>query len=121
MKGSAFTMMMQGYDLEKAVAFMTPRFDVKEFKPLAPQLDSLLRQAIAADMDFMRKSGVLGADGLMGEAFYDDDEAFEFILDRLARDNHLKDGAQGPLASFIDQYMDLQEAFLSDNGMMDWD
>ena len=114
-------MMMQGYDLEKAVAFMTPRFDVKEFNPLAPQLDSLLRQAIAADMDFMQKSGVLGADGLMGEAFYDDDEAFEFILDRLARDNHLKDGAQGPLASFIDQYMDLQEAFLSDNGMMDWD
>ena len=114
-------MMMQGYDLEKAVAFMTPRFDVKEFKPLAPQLDSLLRQAIAADMAFMQKSGVLDADGLMGDAYYDDDEAFEFILDRLAKDNHLKDSAQSPLASFLDQYMDLQEAFLSDNGMMDWE
>lgn len=114
-------MMMQGYDLEKAVAFMTPRFDTKEFKPLAAQLGSLLRQAIAADMDFMAASGVLDAQGMMGDSYYDDDEAFEFILDRLAKANRLSDSAQGPLASFIDQYMDLQEAFLSDCGMMDWD
>ena len=113
--------MMKGYDPEKAVAFRTPRFDVKEFKPLASRLDRLIRQAIDADMAFMHASGVLNGEGLMGEAYYDDDEAFEFILDRLAKDNHLKDSAQSPLASFIDQYMDLQEAFLSDNGMMDWE
>lgn len=113
--------MMNGYDLEKAVAFMTPRFDVKDFKPLAGRLDTLVRQAIDADMAFMHQSGVLDAEGLMGDAYYDDDEAFEFILSRLAKENRLSDSAQGPLASFIDQYMDLQEAFLSDNGMMDWE
>lgn len=113
--------MMKGYDPEKAVAFMTPRFDVREFKPLASRLDRLIRQAIDADMAFMHASGVLTGEGLMGEAYYDDDEAFEFLLDRLARDNGLREDAQGPLAAFIDQYMDLQEAFLSDNGMMDWD
>lgn len=113
--------MMNGYDLEKAVAFMTPRFDTKDFKPLANRLDTLLRQAIAADMDFMHQSGVLDIEGLMGNAYYDDDEAFEYILTRLAKENRLSDSAQGPLASFIDQYMDLQEAFLSENGMMDWE
>ncbi len=113
--------MMQGYDPEKAVAFMLPRFDVKEFKALAPRLEELTRAAIDADMAFMQSSGVLTAEGLMGDAYYDDDEAFEAILDTLGKKYRLSEDAQGPLASFIDQYMDLQEAFLSDAGLMDWD
>ena len=113
--------MMHGYDVEKAVAFMKPKFETKDFKPLVPQLDSLIHQAIEADMAFMHASGVLDAEGMMGDSYYDDDEACEYILDTLAKANCLKDNAQSPLASFVDQYMDLQEAFLSDNGMMDWD
>lgn len=114
-------MTMQGYDLEKAVAFMLPKLDKSEFKPLAAQADALLRQAVEADMAYMRSAGVLDANGMMGDKYYDDDDAFEFILERMARERKMKEDAQGPLAAFIDQYMDLQQLFLEENGMMDWD
>lgn len=114
-------MMMKGYDRDKAVAFMLPKLDPSEFKPLAGEKERLLADAIDADMDYMLKAGVLTADGMMGDAYYDDDDAFEFILERLARQRRMKDDAQGPLASFVDQYLDLQQAFLEECGMMAWD
>jgi len=113
--------MMKGYDQEKAVAFILPKLDKKEFKPLAAQAESLVSQAIDADMAYMLHAGVLTQDGLMGEAYYDDDEAFEFILEQMARVRKMREDAQGPLAAFIDQYMDLQQQFLEESGLMDWD
>ena len=112
---------MKGYDQEKAVAFILPKLDKKEFKPLAAQAESLVSQAIDADMAYMLHAGVLTQDGLMGEAYYDDDEAFEFILEQMARARKMREDAQGPLAAFIDQYMDLQQQFLEESGLMDWD
>ena len=114
-------MMMKGYDKEKAIAFMLPKLIKAEFKPLAGQCDKLLSDAIDADMAYMLKAGVLNAEGLMGEAYYDDDDAFEFILEKMARQRKMKEDAQGPLAAFVDQYLELQQAFLEESGMMDWD
>ena len=112
---------MKGYDKTKAVAFMLPKLDKSEFKPLAAQSEQLLCDAIEADMAYMLHAGVLTADGMMGDEYYDDDDAFEFILERMARARKMSESAQGPLASFIDQYLDLQQLFLEDSGLMDWD
>ena len=112
---------MKGYDKTKAVAFMLPKLDKSEFKPLAAQSEQLLRDAIEADMAYMLRAGVLTADGMMGDEYYDDDDAFEFILERMARARKMSESAQGPLASFIDQYLDLQQLFLEESGLMDWD
>lgn len=114
-------MMMKGYDRDKAIAFMLPKLDKKEFKPIAAQAEELLARAIEADMAYMLDAGVLDQDGLMGDSFYDDDDAFEFILEHMVRAMKMKDNLHGPLSSFIDQYMDLQQLFLEENGMMDWD
>ncbi len=114
-------MTMKGYDRQKALAYMLPRLQKSEFKPLAAHAESLLRQAIDADMAYMLDAGILNENGLMGNAYYDDDEAFEFLLDRMARERGLDEDGQGPLAAFIDQYMDLQQQFLEDNGLMAWD
>lgn len=113
--------MMKGYDKEKAVQFILPKLDKKEFKPLTAQADKLVSDAIDADMAYMVHAGVLTEEGLMGEEYYDDDEAFEFILEKMARARKMREDAQGPLAAFIDQYMDLQQQFLEDSGLMDWD
>ena len=113
--------MMKGYDQEKAVAFILPKLDKKEFKPIAAQADKLVADAIEADMAYMLHAGVLTEDGMMGDAYYDDDEAFEFILEKMARARKMREDAQGPLAAFIDQYMDLQQQFLEESGLMDWD
>ena len=112
---------MKGYDKAQAVAFMLPKLDKSEFKPLAAQSEQLLRDAIEADMAYMLRAGVLTADGMMGDEYYDDDDAFEFILERMARARNMSESAQGPLASFIDQYLDLQQLFLEESGLMDWD
>ena len=112
---------MKGYDKIKAVAFMLPKLDKSEFKPLAAQSEQLLCDAIEADMAYMLRAGVLTADGMMGDEYYDDDDAFEFILERMARARKMSESAQGPLASFIDQYMDLQQLFMEESGLMDWD
>ena len=113
--------MMKGYDKEKAIQFMLPKLIKSEFKPLASQAKELLDLAIDTDMAYMQSAGILNADGMMGEAYYDDDDAFEFILERMARARKMKEDAQGPLAAFIDQYMELQQLFPEENGMMDWD
>lgn len=114
-------MMMKGYDREKAAAFMLPKLVKSEFKPIAAQSEKLIEKAIDADMAYMLDAGVIDKEGMMGDAYYDDDDAFEFILERMARQLKMKEDAQGPLAAFIDQYLDLQQAFLEECGMMDWD
>ena len=113
--------MMKGYDKEKAIAFMLPKLVKAEFKPLSGQCEKLLADAIDADMAYMLKAGVIDAEGMMGDSYYDDDDAFEFILEKMARQRKMKEDTQGPLAAFIDQYLDLQQAFLEESGMMDWD
>ncbi len=114
-------MTMKGYDREQAAAFMLSRLDRRELGPLASHAEGLIRQAIDADMAYMLEAGVLNENGLMGDAYYDDDDAFEFLLERMARERGLNEDQQGPLAAFIDQYMDLQQAFLEAQGLMDWD
>ena len=66
-------------------------------------------------------AGVLEKDGTMGNAYYDDDDAFEFMLDEIGKKRKSNDRELDMIASFIDQYMDLQQAYLEDKGLMSWD
>ena len=112
---------MQGYDREAAVSFMLPKLNKAEFKPLAADAQALLGQAIDADFAYMRQAGVLTGEGLMGGAYYDDDDAFEFILDHMAKVRRAKEKDMDALAAFIDQYMELQERYLSESGLLSRD
>ncbi len=112
---------MQGFDREAAVAFMLPRLNTAEFKPLAADAEALLRQALDADFAYMTHAGILDRDGLMGDAYYDDDDAFEFILDHVARARRTREKDMDALAAFVDQYMELQEQYLSETGLLSWD
>ena len=114
-------MEMKGYDRAEAVAFMLGRLNTAEFKPLAAQADTLINQAIDADLAYMLSAGVLEKDGTMGGAYYDDDDAFEFMLDEIGKKRRSNDRELDMIASFIDQYMDLQQAYLEDKGLMSWD
>ena len=66
-------------------------------------------------------AAVLAADGTMGEAYYDDDDAFEFILDHMAAARRAKEKDMDALAAFVDQYMELQEQYLGQAGLLSWD
>lgn len=112
---------MQGYDREAAAAFMLPKLNRAEFRPIAADAPVLVAQAIDADFAYMKSAGILTEEGLMGDAYYDDDDAFEFILDHMARARRAKEKDMDALAAFVDQYMELQEQYLSESGLLSWD
>ena len=109
--------MMQGYDLSEAVSFITAAMR-KALKLPKEELEAFVRRAIEADMQYMQECGVLTEDGLMGEDEYDDDDAFEALLDMLAEDPD-DDEAMDRTAQMLDAYMEAQQAFMEESGLMD--
>ena len=109
--------MMQGYDLSAAVPFITAAMR-KALKLPKEELEAFVRRAIEADMQYMQECGVLTEDGLMGEDEYDDDDAFEALLDMLAEDQD-DDEAMDRTAQMLDAYMEAQQAFMEESGLMD--
>lgn len=113
--------MMNGYDKEQALAFILPRIDRKGYKELTFLIDQLIFQAIDADLRFMQETGVLDEHGDAGDGYYDDDEAFEYILDALAQQNGFDDAMAVRIGGLIDDYMELQQEYLASIGLVDWD
>lgn len=108
--------MMQGYDVEAAVPFIA-----RAMRRAGHKLDALeafIRRAIEADMAYMQQTGVIDADGLMGESEYDDDDAFEALLDALGAGIQDEDELDR-LAQLLDGYMAAQQDFMEASGLME--
>lgn len=112
---------MRGYDAAEALEFMLARLDPKAHRAIAPSVRSYLRQMIDFDLRYMRESGVIGPDGGAGDSYYDDDDAFEFMLDAISRERGLSDEQEMAVAALLDDYMELQQQYLSEKGLMDWE
>lgn len=112
---------MQGYDKEAAVKFITGSIDRSAHKGFSPkELDSLLKQAVDLDLQYMQENGVI-VDGVAGDQFYDDDEAFEFISDHLIKLYGGNDQTAMRICALVDDYMDLQESYMTQAGLVDWE
>ena len=91
----------------------------KEGHKLAQQkLERFIRRAIEADMAYMREIDVIDEAGLMGEDEYDDDDAFEALLERLCGDTDDED-AMDAAAQLLNSYMEAQQAFMEASGLME--
>ena len=110
--------MMQGYDQEAAVAFIAKAMRKAGHKEAQEDLERFIRRAIDADIRYMHDTGVLDEDGLMGEGEYDDDDAFEALLDMLAGDDDSED-EMNRLAQMLDSYMNAQQDFMEASGLME--
>ncbi len=108
---------MQGYDNEKALAYIAKAIDRKAFSYLGPSIDGYLRQAQELDLRYMRENDVLDAEGYEGDGFYDDDEAFEFIVEEIVRMRGLNEEQAVLVASMVDAYMRAQDAYLRKTGL----
>lgn len=109
-------MMMQGYDAAAAVPFIARAMRKAGHKLEQAQLEDFIRRAIEADMQYMLQVGVLDEDGYMGEGEYDDDDAFEALLEMLAGDDEDAMDAAAPL---LDTYMQAQQDFMEASGLME--
>lgn len=111
-------MMMQGYDVAAAVPFIARAMRKAGHKEPQDALEAFIRRAIEADMAYMREIDVIGEDGLMGEGEYDDDDAFEVLLDVLAEGISDED-EMNCLAQLLDSYMNAQQDFMEASGLME--
>lgn len=108
---------MQGYDQERALAYIRRNINRKDLSELGPALDDILKQAQALDLQYMREAEVLDEEGYEGDGFYDEDEAFEYIVEEIVKTRGLDDDAAIVVASAVDGYMQAQEAFLHQEGL----
>ena len=113
--------MMNGYDKAEAVAFIIARINKKDHKELAEQIESLIAQAIDADMTYMHENGVLDEDGNAGDSYYEDDDAFEYMVETIVAHNALTPEQAVKVASLVDDYMDYQQEYLESKGLVDWE
>ena len=108
---------MEGYDKAEAMAWMEAHFDKKACPVLAKRLPEVLSLAIDGDFAYMEKAGVLE-----GKSYYDDDDAFEFLTERLGKElGAQNDAAMDAVEDFVDQYMELQQSFMEEKGLLGWD
>ncbi len=112
---------MNGYNKQEALPFILGRIDARLHRELPLPLEDAISQAIDADLAFMRESGVLDESGNAGTTYYDDDDAFEYMLDAIVSKSKLGADAAMKVASLLDDYMDAQQAFLEEKGLVDWD
>ena len=110
--------MMQGYDIEAAVPFIAKAMRKAGHKNPQQELEDFVRRAIEADMAYMREIDVIDGEGLMGEGEYDDDDAFEALLDVLGEDVQNED-EMNRLAQLLDSYMAAQQDFMEASGLME--
>ena len=109
--------MMQGYDVDAAVSQIGKA--VSRAAHVSPQeAQAFVRRAIEADLRYMHETGVLDDDGLMGEEEYDDDDAFETLFARLT-DGVEDDEEIGRIAQMLDSYMEAQQDFMEEGGLLD--
>lgn len=108
--------MMQGYDAHAAVAFIAAAMRRAGHREPQAELETFIRRAIEADMAYMRETDVLTADGLMGEGEYDDDDAFEALLDKLG-EGVTDEDELNRIAQRLDSYMSAQQDFLEKSGL----
>lgn len=108
--------MMQGYDPEQAVPAIAKSMRAYGVKASREELEAFIRRAIDAHMDYMFEADVLTEDGFMGSSEYDEDDAFEALMDALT-DSEMDEAANSRLAQMLDAFMEGQQAFLEASGL----
>ena len=112
--------MMKGYDREEAIRFISERIHGKDHPELRELLPGIIGDLIDADMAYMLESGVLDEDGQSAGNFYEDDDAFEYMVEKIAKDRKLDPEKAVKMASLIDDYMDYQQEYLESRGLVQW-
>ena len=114
--------MMQGYEMEAAVPFIAAAMRKNGIKLPKEELEAFISSASSAHFAYMQEMDVLTEDGLMGQGEYDEDDAFEAILDMLAANLEIdmddEDG-MNLLAWKLDAFMEAQLAYMERCGLVE--
>lgn len=113
---------MDGLDRERALRYMVAKLhEVFPTQWTEGELTELVAEMYEADNRYMQQARVLDAEGRAGDSFYDDDDAFEFIVEALAKAHHLTEDTEMRYATLVDGYMEEWEKYLDQEGLITWD
>ncbi|MBQ8160930.1 MAG: hypothetical protein IJ083_09270 [Clostridia bacterium] len=112
---------MKGYDRGEALSFMMRKIDRTEHRALSELVDKILAQCIDADLRFMHETGVLDDEGNGGSAYYEEDDAFEYIVEAIAEQNNFTPDEAILAASLVNDFMDLQQEYMERKGLVQAD
>ena len=107
---------MLGYDKDEALAYILPR--VKPELPLndAAKTQQAIRAMIDAHIRYLHVCGALDEAGDTGEGEYDEDDAFEFILDAVSAG--CTEDEKDALASLVLAFLPCQDDFMDQMGLL---
>lgn len=94
-----------------------------ELNLLTDQIEKVIPLCIEADIEYMLQTGLLknnaGTYEITNQGYYDDDDAFSHVLDKLKKNKIKLSGID--LEEFVDDYLQAHESFLEEKGLLGWD
>lgn len=109
---------MNGYHAGDAKQFILSKMHPEVSRLFPEELSGIIEALIQFDLQFMAFTHVIDENGDSGSGEYDEDDAFEYLLDAYL-DAHPCDEDQAlKVAAVIDQYMEHQYAFLRHSGLV---
>ena len=74
--------------------------------------------ALTYDIDYMVSAGII-KEGEFTDEYYDEDDAFDFIIDRIANAEPRIDG--DILSELVENYFDYHDLFMEEKGLLYWE
>ena len=99
-------------DKAKAIAAICELLRSNELFKGKEDLSGFVGDAVEADLAYISK---------VDDGYYDDDDAFEYIVEALLSKTGVDDEAAIDLAELIASYMDAMEQYLQQEDMIDWE
>ncbi len=103
---------MTGFD-DKALNWMLEKYEGD--KATARDVFNL---ALTYDVDYMVSAGII-KDGDFTDEYYDEDDAFDFIVEHIGNALNTLDGDL--LSELVEEYIDLHDAYMEEIGLLSWE
>lgn len=109
---------MLGLDAADAAAYVAQKLDWKRYKELRFEMERLCQALVDAQVGYLHACGALDESGDTGEGEYDEDEAVEFILDRLCEQFTDDDSRVVRYCELINDFLPLFDDYLLQAGLL---
>lgn len=108
---------MQGYDENAAAAYIAPRVQREMGAECTLDVQALVRAAITLDLAYMQEAGVLDEDGFAGQGEYDEDDAFEYVLDGVSEALSFDEDTEMLAAQALEAFFACQQEYMEKAGL----
>lgn len=108
---------MVGYN-DEALEFMLKRLNEDAAFGNEKLAREVFNLCLTYDIEYMTSAGLI-KDGDFADGYYDEDDAFDFIIDRIS--NARPEIESDVLAELIELYIEYHDEYMDKNGLLDWD